>query len=131
MYEDLLVPVGRWDGAEHAADVALDLVARYGARLHVLGVVERPLILASQGDLADALEAETASAVDDVVERATGRGLEVTDAIRGGVPYRETARYATDAGVDLVVVTGGYGPRRGVDVARLTREVDASVLVVG
>ncbi|WP_251330086.1 universal stress protein [Haloplanus pelagicus] len=141
MYDDILIPTDGSDPAAAAFDHALDLAERFDATVHVLYVVETDSLsheapaLAIE-DLRETLRSEGEAILDDLCERATARGVAVTEAIVEGVPEDAILEYVADGGVDLLVMGthGRHGLERylvGSVTERVVRRADVPVLVVG
>jgi len=139
MYDSILLPT---DGSERAADAlehAIGAVEAYDAELHVVSVVDKRVILASEpGEKADAraeLLEEAEEAVAELAARADDAGISVTTATPEGVPYREILAYAS-SGIDLLVLgTHGRTGREkrlnlGSTTERVVKAADRPVLVV-
>ena len=140
MYDSILLPT---DGSERAAaalDHAIGAVEAYDAELHVISVVDKRVILASDpGEKADAraeLTEEAEEAVEELAARADDTGVSVTTATPEGVPYREIRSYAESSGIDLLVLgTHGRTGREkrlnlGSTTERVVKAADRPVLVV-
>ncbi len=133
MFDDILVPTDGSDCAETAVGYAEDLAARYGATVHALCVVDsRPLENAPQYDRVKEAHTEIAERTCDRIAEA---GLSVERAVRTAVPHRAILEYATDEGIDLVVM-GTHG-RTGIEryllgsvTEKVVRLSDAPVLTV-
>ena len=139
MYDSILLPT---DGSERAAaalDHAIGAVEAYDAELHVISVVDKRVILASDpGEKSDAraeLLEEAEDAVEELAARADDAGISVTTATPEGVPYREILTYAS-SGIDLLVLgTHGRTGREkrlnlGSTTERVVKAADRPVLVV-
>lgn len=140
MYETILLPTDGSDGAATALEHAIEEANAHDAQLHVLAVTDRRVFLAADVDEKDEVKAELAeeanAAVDELATRASDSGLEVTTAVRDGVPHRQILDYADEAGVDLVVLGthGRTGRERrlnlGSTTERVVKTADRPVLVV-
>jgi nucleotide-binding universal stress UspA family protein len=136
-YTDVLLPT---DGSEYAAraiEPGLAIAEQYGARVHVLHVVD-------PGDLPDEEARETVverleSAGDAVTEKiaqqAGDRGLEAATAVREGSPPAAILDYAEAEGIDLIAMgtAGKTGPSRfllGSTTERVIRHAEIPVLAV-
>ena len=115
MYDEILFPTDGSDGAETALDHALDLAETYDATVHVLFVLDTDYLGrgAAEATPGDSLRAMGEQAVDETVERVTGRGVDAVGTVREGEPYREIVEYAADL-EDGLIVMGTHG-RRGLD----------------
>jgi len=124
VYRTILVAV---DGSEHARaalERGLQLADAHGARLHVLGVVDRrvrdePGL--SSAELAT-IEAEEAYAevMVDVERAAADANVDTECQVRHGIPEEEILAYADEIDADVVFLgvhgehdthTGGVGKR--------------------
>ena len=100
--DNVLVPTDGSEGAEAAAEHAIDLVTEVGGTLHALH--------ATRG------REEDSSPIDDVRDRAEAAGVEVVTATRSGRPHQAIAGYVAEAEIDVVVMGthGRTGLRRYV-----------------
>ncbi|SFR59524.1 universal stress protein [Halogeometricum limi] len=136
----LLVATDGSPSAEAAATHAIELTARTDATLHVLAVVDDDRVasftteqMRRRARTTAAVDAETA--VTSVGRRATAAGVHVRTAVEEGEPAAVVADYATDVGVDVVVVgTRGETDARRFSLGGVTEtlldRVDSAVLVV-
>ena len=116
MYDEILVPTDGSAAAERAIEHAIDLAARYDARLHAFYVVDTSAYAALEGagsSVVEALEEQGNEAVDDIVEAGEAAGVAVERVVRQGSPHRSILEYVDEADVDLVVM-GTHG-RQGLD----------------
>lgn len=143
MYDRLLLPIDASAGSERAIEHAIDAAERYGARLHVLYVVDTDTYSSYPGDeyvhelegLESALEQAGRDAIDEVLETAEASGLEAEPAVRHGVPHEEILAYADSADVGLIVIgsknrSGEYRRLLGSVAERVTRMASRPVTVV-
>ncbi|MFB6103453.1 MAG: universal stress protein [Halobacteriaceae archaeon] len=139
-YEAVLVPTDGSDAAERALPYGEDIADAYGAGLHVLTVVDVESAAGVfdaggiSGEFVDRLTAKGQDAVDRLADAVTA-DLEVTQAVVRGTPHEEIGGYATDHGIDLVVMgsTGASsltGQALGSVANRVLRTVQVPVLVV-
>jgi len=140
MYDRILVPTDGSDPAAAATEHALSIADRFDATVHALYVVDTDGIAHEAPGLGldalrDALEAEGEEATTAVVERATARGVDVTQSVVEGLAEDAIVDYAESEGIDLIVM-GTHG-RRGLDrylvgsvTERVVRRTDVPTLVV-
>lgn len=119
-FERILVPTDGSEAVTPAVDMAIDLAVTHGATLHGLFVVEPPSSFASAGEgftgadnLLAELEEEGRDATDAIATRAKDREVPAETAVRQGTPREDILEYATDNGIDLIVM-GTHG-RSGVE----------------
>ena len=116
MYEEILVATDGSPTARRAVDHAVELAADFDAHLYVVYVVDATAygFADARSDLVrDALTDEGEAAVESAVEAAEAAGVEAESVVVTGSPARDIVAYATDHGVDLLVV-GTHG-HRGLD----------------
>ncbi|WP_225336551.1 universal stress protein [Halomicrobium urmianum] len=114
--ESVLVPTDGSDGADAAADHAIDLCEATDAALHAVNVVDLRAFWGDVGSVTilDTLETVGEEAVDDVARRAEAAGLQsVETSVLSGTPARAIVDYADDHDVDLIVM--GTQGRSGLD----------------
>ena len=136
----VLIPV---DFSEHSAksvNYGAELASMFGADLHVIHVVETPLIMYGEGgayvppDTVEDLEAAAVAELDRLEIDAQG-DAPVTRKVIQGHPFVEIVRYAKDNDVDLLVVgTHGRGAIAhmllGSVAEKVVRKAPCPVLVV-
>ncbi len=114
MTDRVLVPTDGSDAATAALEHAIALAAEDGATVHVLFVVDEGAA-ASTGDDAEVLEAierQGETIVAEAGELATGRGVDVVEAVEHGDPQIEILAYADREDLDMIVM--GTQGRRGL-----------------
>ena len=140
MYDDILLPTDGSSGTVEALEHALTIASDQDARIHVLYVVESRLFRAADDDMKDevrrSLEEEGDHALDDARVRVEDEGIECVTERREGIPQKSITEYATEAGVDLIVMGthGKTGPERmaslGSTTERVVKNAAQPVLVV-
>lgn len=132
MFDRILVPTDGSEVAQSAAEMALELAKTHEATLHVLFVVDQPRAVAGTGEgfsgidnLLDALEEEGHRATGEIVDQARENGVETTAAVRRGNPREDILTYASEQGIDLIVM--GTRGRTGVQRALLGSVTEAVV----
>jgi nucleotide-binding universal stress UspA family protein len=110
-YDDVLFATDGSESAAAAFDHALSLAAAYGARLHVLYVVNTTYadIGATGTTTIDSLRERGESVVREMERRAGAAGIEVRTHIGEGDPYRGILAYAEENADLIVMATRGRG----------------------
>lgn len=111
MFETVLVPTDGSDCAQAAVGYAEDLGRQYDATVHTLCVVDSRRI--ENAPQYDTLKKERVEIVESASERLSSRGIQAEHAVRTGIPHKSILEYASEQGVDLVVM-GTHG-RTGVE----------------
>lgn len=135
----ILLPTDFSDTAGHALDYARDLAARFGASVHLLHVVSDPTAQDWAGEVEglvvpDLLDKWKGDAEQRLGEIVLGK-IETVRAVRVGHAFMEILRYATNNGIDLIVMgTHGRGPVRhlllGSVAEKVVRKAPCPVLTV-
>lgn len=114
-YERLLVPVDGSDAAMAALEEAMTLADRLNATIHSLYAIDprRAHGFTTEDLVIAALEDEGEATMADVRERCQARGVPVETTVERGHPSDVILDYATDKGMDLIVLAT-HG-RRGLD----------------
>ncbi|MFB6293418.1 MAG: universal stress protein [Halonotius sp.] len=118
MYDTILFPTDGGPATSIVADHVGELAAAYDAMVHVLSVAdsrnrfEGPTGGVGGAAWEEAQQEQAEEAVTRAVE-ALPDGVDHTRRIESGVPSGEIVGYASDAGMDLIVM-GTHG-RTGVD----------------
>lgn len=116
LYEHILVPTDGSAAAEEAVEHALAIAAAHEAQLHGLFVIDSRITMAADEEMREGLTEQLRrngeKAVDHIVARAADLDLEVTTDVTRGTPWKMIQSYATDNGIDLIVIgTTGKTPR--------------------
>lgn len=118
MFDRILLPTDDSEAVGPAIETALDIAQKYNATLHILFVVEPPSSVgvgdgfAGIDNLLDELEQEGHRVTEALAEMAHQHDIETVPAVRHGNPHDDILAYATDHGIDLIVM-GTHG-RTGV-----------------
>lgn len=114
-FSDLLLPTDGTKRMTKVVEVAIEVASEFGARLHVLYVVDTERDRFMGPDAREESFRWGEVATGDVAELARYHGVEAVTTIREGVPRHEILGYADEAAVDLIVVgidrprtVGGY-----------------------
>ena len=138
MIKKILVPLpveSAKNGASATA-IAKDIVTAQGAKIILLHVVEEMPPYVSVHLPADLRKNAAAAARDDMQAAAKAHGIEdITDiVVREGNPAADILDFATDTGVDMIVISShdpGFADYLlGSVAARVVRHAHCSVLVV-
>jgi nucleotide-binding universal stress UspA family protein len=137
LYDSILLPTDGSDGANRAAEHALNLAERYDADLHAVFIVDshrygEPALSTTELVIEQIAE-EGEQYLDELVDRADNRGIEVTTHSRRGHPHQEILDVAAAVDADLVVM--GYQGQThhehiGSTTDRVVRACTRPVLVV-
>lgn len=137
LYDSILLPTDGSDGANRAAEHALDLAERYNADLHAVFIVDthrygEPALSTTELVIEQIAE-EGETFLGELIGRAGDRGIEVTTHSRRGHPHREVLDLAEAVDADLVVM--GYQGQThhehiGSTTDRVLRACTCPVLVV-
>jgi len=126
---------------EHALELALDLATELHARVTIMHAFEVPTLtypgegLAMTTEVADGLRKASAEALDRLVARARGPGLEIRTLLREGRAWSEIDSAAKETDADLIVMGthGRQGLARalmGSTAERVVRTAPCPVLTV-
>jgi nucleotide-binding universal stress UspA family protein len=131
MYETILVPTDGSPGARRAFAHAVQLAERADAAVHVLSVATPSTRDSAGGDRDRLADERIETTTDEVATTA----VEVTTAVRSGVPHEELLTYADEVDCGLVVMGthGRTGVRRyvlGSVTEKVVRLSEVPVLTV-
>ena len=138
-FETVLVATDGSESVERAVTVALDLAARFEARVETLYVLDGDELSGSpdrvREDLRYALQETGGEALVEARRRAVAHGVEVTTAVREGRPADEILAHARESGADVVTTgtRGRHGEHRllvGSVAERVVRSCPVPVLTV-
>lgn len=106
MYDRILVPTDGSETVDEVMDAVLDIAAHHDATVHFLYVADstRPNLEAAETEIRDDLLARGESVVEGAATRARDRDLHVVTVVREGDPAPTIVEYATESGIDLVVM---------------------------
>lgn len=139
MYDTIMVPTDGSEVSARAAREAFDLARAFGATVHIVFVVDESassFLLAgdTMAGVLSELRSEGERAVDALAESAGDVDVE-TAVVRGVSVPESIVEYATDNGIDLIVMGthGRHGMERllGSTTERVLTATDVPVLVVG
>jgi len=144
MFTRILVPTDFSEPSEAALDCAKAIALRFGASLHLVHIIDDPLVTGIAGvegfvpeapSLAAELEAEAESRLTSLVSDATRTRFSVTTDVLHGPAASVITETATSNGFDLIVM-GTHG-RKGLThvilgsvAERVVRSASCPVLTV-
>jgi nucleotide-binding universal stress UspA family protein len=133
----ILVPVDFSDAAQPALNYAESLARQTGASLHLIHVLEFPLLRPDYPQMPLDLSELRARINRDLgaIQAGQLRGIRSTAEIREGLPFQAIVDAATDVGADLIVMathgrTGLQHILLGSTAERVVRHADCPVLVI-
>lgn len=112
---NLLLPVDFSEPSLKATEYALTLARRFGATLHVLHVIEDPVVYLPMFEsyplpTREQFETYAQDRLENWIAAADSEGIKVDVLWRHGRPHMEIIDYAGDNGIDLIVIgTHGRG----------------------
>jgi nucleotide-binding universal stress UspA family protein len=114
----ILVPTDFSETAETALTYAKALAETFNASLHLLHVLQDPLVYAPVAEgytvlpkLREEMEREAQQQLENVLSDPERRRFHAVPALKWGTPFLEIVRYARDQQIDLIVLgTHGRGP---------------------
>ena len=113
--EKILCPVDYSEFSEYGLDYALHLAEMIGAELHLLHVVEVPLMpsypitgMPGLGMPVEELDAGANDRMDEIVEECRNEHKATHGTVRTGTPFLEIINYAKELPADMVVM-GTHG----------------------
>ena len=136
MYEDILLPTDGSEGALAAVRRGLALARVFGARVHLVSVVDTGVEpAADQTEGRDRWVASRRQAIAEGRQRAVDADVPVESAVLEGTPYRALIEYAEERGIDLVVMgtrgaSDGGQPDLGSTTQRVITVASVPVLAV-
>jgi nucleotide-binding universal stress UspA family protein len=139
MYETILVPTDGSDGADAAAEHAINIAGTYDATLHALYVVDvRMSPISTEMDRDEVIQLLDQSGerpTTPVLDQAEKMGIPTTEAILLGVPHEIIREYIGENHIDLVVMgthgrTGLEHTLLGSTTERIVQTVEVPVLTV-
>ena len=138
-FETVLVATDGSESVERAVEAALDLAARFEARVETLYVLDEDELSGSpervRDELRYALQETGGEALVAARRHAEERGVEVTTAVREGRPADEILAHAREIDADVVATgtRGRHGEHRfliGSVAERVVRSCPVPVLTV-
>ena len=111
MLDDVLVPTDGSECAATAVGYASDLANTYGATVHTLCVADARTL--ENAPHRERIREQRADLAERTCAEFTAAGVQARQVVRTDVPHRAILEYATEAGIDLIVM-GTHG-RTGVE----------------
>jgi len=113
--KELLLPVDFSEASLKATEYALTLAHKFGANLHVLHVIEDPVVYLPMYEsypvpTRQQFETYAQTRLENWIPEQEADGLKIELAWRHGRPHIEIVEFAEDTGIDLIVLgTHGRG----------------------
>lgn len=136
--QQILLPTDFSDSSEQARSYACEFAKRFGAKLHLLHVVQPIALPAYIGPLPETITEPEEAARKELKEwehPAFQEAKEVVRIVKTGPPFVEIVRYASDNNIDLIVM-GTHG-RSGIAQAlmgsvaeKVVRKASCPVLTI-
>ena len=109
MTPTILLPIDVTGGPEPAVDHALHLAEQLDATVHVLTVVETAndlpdLDADDRRTIRDAVEQQGRESIEDISERAVGRGLDTVGTVHEGSAYQRIVEYAEEHTPEYIIM---------------------------
>ncbi len=140
---NILLPTDFSKRSLAAAEYAVELARQYGAKLHVLHVLEKtPPILAmrtfdlSEEKIIETIEEEAKQSMNETLEKIKEKnGVDIVYDIRKGTDYEEIVKYSEEKGIDVIVIathgrTGLMHTLIGSVAEKVIRHAKCPVLVI-
>ncbi len=134
MYNTIVVPTDGSDAAERASQTAIQLAERYGAKLHVVYVVDPTAFdfVESGRSVIGLLKEGGQTAIDTIASTAEARNLPVSTAMLRGVPEEAIRNYAAGVSADLIVMgkQGRVGAQEQLLGSTTARVIERSTIPI-
>lgn len=139
MYDNVLIATDGSKGSEPCVAHGLDLAEAFDAHVHALYVVETEatyiLTVGLADDEMEEYEEYGKETVSAVADRASGRGLDATGAVKTGSIAAKIVEYAENNDIDGIVVgkqgRGAIEKYLGSTAEKVARMADIPVTIVG
>jgi nucleotide-binding universal stress UspA family protein len=110
--KNILMPTDFSKLSLSAAEYATELSEQYGAKIHLLHVLEKtpPILTIRSLDLSEekiikTIEEEAKISLQKAADKVKGKkNVEVEQVIRKGIDYEEIIKYAEEKKIDLVII---------------------------
>jgi len=107
----ILHPTDFSETSKHALNYAISFAQEYGAKLHILHVIEEitsslyfdMLQAPPLAKLMEDIEAQARKALEDIVPQEARGTIQVEYVTRKGVPFLEIIRYAQETDADMII----------------------------
>lgn len=110
--KNILLPTDFSKTSLAAAEYAVNLAMQYGAKIHLLHVLEKtPPILTirtldlSREKIIESIESDAKAQLEKITEKIKKHGnVEIIPAIRKGLDYEEIINYSKEKKIDIIVI---------------------------
>ena len=121
MYDTILIPFDGSDEARKGAEHGIELAASLGATVHALYVADLPgtprtvYVRDDEEEIREEYRTYGQEVTSDLCEMASRKGVECTSAVKFGTASNEVVDYATENGMDAIVMGVSFkGKLRGL-----------------
>jgi len=141
--KNILLPTDFSELSLTAADYAIDLAIQYGAKVHMLNILEKtpPILTIRSLDLSEekiiqSIENDAISNLESSVAKVRkGKDVSIQPVIRNGIDYQEIVKYSKDEKIDVIVIathgrTGILHTLLGSVAEKVIRFAKCPVLVI-
>lgn len=103
MFKNIMVPTDGSKFADKAADIAIDMAKKFGARVTAVHVIDDKLIYPFE-----VLEEEGKTVLNQVQEKGRKNGVQVDEILIVGSPTRDMEKIVEKSDADIIVI-GTHG----------------------
>ncbi len=140
--KNILLPTDFSKLSLSAAQYAVDLANQYGAKIHLLHVIEKtpPILTIHSLDLSEekiikSIEDDARESLNKTLAKLSGGGAEILTVLKKGLDYDEIVNYSQENSIDVIVIathgrTGVLHTLIGSVAEKVIRYAKCPVLVI-
>jgi nucleotide-binding universal stress UspA family protein len=140
--KNILLPTDFSKLSLSAAQYAVDLAIQYGAKIHLLHVIEKtpPILTIHSLDLSEekiikSIEDDARESLNKTLAKLSGGGAEILTVLKKGLDYDEIVNYSQENSIDVIVIathgrTGVLHTLIGSVAEKVIRYAKCPVLVI-